>query len=234
MKKLLLSLSILAVSMGAFAGEPVTKPLSTSTGAVNVDSQQQQQQESNSAASAVSSPSARGGSANNAGNTQQVIFTSPGESKTTVEYAGTQTLKNVPSMGAPALTTSNNMCVGSVSGALSLPGIGGAFAKTIKDEHCIIIKSSAHLWEKGFRAASMGVDCSDPLMHDMLTITGYDCPQDDPERMKRLDVVKQRSTEVSASATGAEIAPVGADKNGEACYTGNDPIIPSRMKACAK
>jgi hypothetical protein len=117
--------------------------------------------------------------ASNAGNTQSIIFTSPGESATELKYSGTQTVKNVPSVNAPHLSSSNDTCMGSVSGAVNVAGFGGAFGKTYKDANCVMLKNSRELWNMGMRAAALARMCMDGDNREALEITGFKCPQTD-------------------------------------------------------
>lgn len=51
---------------------------------------------------------------------------------------GTQTIRNVPSMGAPGLTTTlTETCMGSSSGGLSIAGFGITGGSTWKDDNCV-------------------------------------------------------------------------------------------------
>ncbi len=123
------------------------------------------------------------------GNNQQVVFANPstltstqniissGVSKTIVEYSGSQTVRNVPSINGPNLTTSNDTCMGSSSGSASGPGIGISFGSTWTDEQCKRLKMSRELWNKGMKAASLAMDCMDPAAMAALEMTGTKCPQ---------------------------------------------------------
>ena len=75
--------------------------------------------------------------------TQRIIQS--GESVSRVEYGGTYTLKNVPSVNGPPLTTSNDTCMGSTSGSANGPGFGIGFGTTWTDEHCKDLKTSREL-----------------------------------------------------------------------------------------
>lgn len=100
-----------------------------------------------------------------------------GEQRTYVEYGGTQTIKNVPSIAAPPLASSNDTCMGSASGGLAVAGFGITGAGTYVDEHCKRIKMSRELWNKGMKAASLAMDCMDRDAREALELTGFVCPQ---------------------------------------------------------
>lgn len=109
--------------------------------------------------------------------TQNLNSTIAGTSKNIVEYTGSYTMKNVPSVNGPNLTTSNDTCMGSSSGSANGPGFGVSFGTTWSDDHCKRLKMSRELWNKGMKAASLAMDCMDPAARVALEITGSKCPQ---------------------------------------------------------
>lgn len=129
------------------------------------------------------------------GNNQAVTFSSPastttqstltsnqnivnsGATQTGVEYGGSYTIKNVPSVNGPNLTTSNDTCMGSTSASANGPGVGLSFGTTWTDEHCKRLKMSRELWNKGMKAASLAMDCMDAAAQAALEMTGTKCPQ---------------------------------------------------------
>ncbi|KQW57334.1 hypothetical protein [Variovorax sp. Root411] len=147
-----------------------------------------QQTNSNSGASSTATTSAQG-------NSQSVTFSSPasvntqstltsnqnvnntGATTNTVDYRGSYTIKNVPSVNGPNLTTSNDTCMGSSSASANGPGVGLSFGTTWTDEHCKRLKMSRELWNKGMKAASLAMDCMDPAAMAALEMTGTKCPQ---------------------------------------------------------
>ena len=108
---------------------------------------------------------------------QGITFNSPAESHQYIEYSGTQTIKNVPSVSGPALTTSNDTCMGSSSGSVNGPGFGLSIGSTWLDTNCKLLKNSRELWNMGMKAAAMALMCTDSSNRDALEITGYECPQ---------------------------------------------------------
>lgn len=108
---------------------------------------------------------------------QGITFNSPGETRQYIESGGTQTLKNVPSVSGPALTTSNDTCMGSSSGSVNGPGFGLSIGGTWSDTNCKLLKNSRELWNMGMKAAAMALMCTDSANRDALEITGYECPQ---------------------------------------------------------
>lgn len=133
--------------------------------------------------------------ASNAGNSQAITFTSP--DKTTVDQnikadtkaevsghtsadtniTGTQTLKNVPAVSAPALTTSNDTCMGSTSGGAAVAGFGITIGSTWTDTNCKRLKNSRELWNMGMKAGALALLCMDKENREALEMTGFECPQ---------------------------------------------------------
>lgn len=108
---------------------------------------------------------------------QGITFNNPGESHQYIEYGGTQTIKNVPSVSGPALTTSNDTCMGSSTGSVNGPGFGLSIGGTWLDTNCKLLKNSRELWNMGMKAAAMALMCTDAANREALEITGYECPQ---------------------------------------------------------
>lgn len=102
---------------------------------------------------------------------------SSGEHHQYIEYGGSYTIKNVPNVQAPPLISSNDTCMGSASGGLSVAGFGISGGATYTDEHCKRIKMSRELWNKGMKAASLALDCMDRDAREALELTGFVCPQ---------------------------------------------------------
>jgi hypothetical protein len=106
-----------------------------------------------------------------------VTFTSPNDVISRVEYSGTQTIKNTPSVSGPMLTTSNDTCMGSTSGSLNIAGLGLGGGSTWVDTNCKRLKNSRELWNMGMKAASLALMCNDKENMEALELTGFTCPQ---------------------------------------------------------
>ncbi|ABR91335.1 Hypothetical protein mma_1597 [Janthinobacterium sp. Marseille] len=94
-----------------------------------------------------------------------------------VYYGGTQTIRNVPSMNSAPLTSSNDTCMGSASGAVAAPGLGISLGKTYVDDNCVMIKNARELWNMGMKGAAMARMCMDKDNREALELTGFVCPQ---------------------------------------------------------
>ena len=153
---LLISTSALADGMST----TLSLPNSTSLG------QSQQQQQSADAA------------ASNNGNNQSItIEASKQLERTETHISGTQTVKNVPSVSGPPLTTSNDTCMGSASGSANGPGFGLSLGKTYTDVNCVRLKNSRELWNMGMKAAALALMCMDKDNREALEVTGFVCPK---------------------------------------------------------
>jgi len=128
-------------------------------------------------------------------NTQNVV--SSGTTRTIVDNQGSYTVRNVPSVNGPNLTTSNDTCMGSTSASANGAGVGLSFGTTWTDEHCKRLKMSRELWNKGMRAASLAMDCMDPSAMAALEMTGTRCPQ-------------SMTAAERVSAFGPQASPLGA------------------------
>jgi hypothetical protein len=138
----------------------------------------------------------------NAGNqtsAQNITFTSPPVSSQYIDYGGTQTIKNVPSVSGPALTTSNDTCMGSSSGSVNGPGFGLSLGSTWTDTNCKLLKNSRELWNMGMKAAAMALMCTDASNRDALEVTGYECPQTARDRKNSQTTVSAVSPSPSAN-----------------------------------
>lgn len=157
-------------------------------------------------------------------NSQTVVFTSPANvsSKSIVEYAGDYKVKNVPSVGGPSLTTSNDTCMGSTSGGANGAGFGISVGSTWTDEHCKRLKMSRELWNKGMKAASLAIDCMDSNVREALEMTGTKCPQSMTLEERQEAFGTQASAAGAVASTrsiGIATSPVSPDKLAKASIT---------------
>lgn len=119
--------------------------------------------------------------------------------------AANSKIRNTPSVNGPALTSSNDTCMGSTSGSANAPGIGIGFGTSWVDGNCKMLKNSRELWNMGFKAAALALMCNDGENREALEATGFECPQ----------TAKQKASEKKAAAAQTEE------------YT--DPIVRARL-----
>lgn len=85
----------------------------------------------------------------------------------------------------PALTGSNDTCMGSTSiGAAGL-AFGVSFGSTYTDDNCMMLKNARELWNMGFRGAAIARMCMDVRNRQALEATGVVCPAQVSERARR-------------------------------------------------
>ncbi|MET3496647.1 hypothetical protein [Variovorax boronicumulans] len=169
MKKLIV-LTLMGLSAGAFA--------QTTAGGANNQSQSSAttSAQGNSQAVNFNSTTPSDVTTRSTLNSNQNI-NNTGATTNTVDYQGSYTVKNVPSVNGPNLTTSNDTCMGSSSASANGAGVGISFGTTWTDEHCKRLKMSRELWNKGMKAASLAMDCMDAAAMAAMEMTGTKCPQ---------------------------------------------------------
>ena len=171
MKKFILAIIVCCVSLSSYAGDTS----STSNA---------QTQTSTSVASTN-------------GNQQNITFAAANvPTQTTanenITESGSTTLRNVPSVSGPPLTSSNDTCMGSSSGSLNVPGFGVSVGSTWADTNCKMLKNARELWNMGMRGAALALMCNDQLNKDALESTGFECP------VKRTDPKLKMSTSLES------------------------------------
>lgn len=98
--------------------------------------------------------------ADNAGNSQNITFTSPPYTETHV--SGTQTLKTVPQVYAPSIGVSAP-CQTALSGGVSVVGFGVSAGGSVEDKGCTMRETSRLLHGIGQPAAAARVMCNDEM-----------------------------------------------------------------------
>ena len=202
--KTLIALTLLGLSAGALAQTAGgANNQSTSSATTNAQGNTQAVNFNSSAPADVTTRSTLD-------STQNINNT--GATTSVVDYRGSYTVKNVPSVSGPNLTTSNDTCMGSTSASANSAGIGLSFGTTWTDEHCKRLKMSRELWNKGMKAASLAMDCMDPQAQAALEMTGSKCPQSMTveERVSAFGPQASGSGAPVAARPAAAVAPVAA------------------------
>jgi hypothetical protein len=138
------------------------------------------------------------------GNEQNINFNSPSQSDTNVHYSGSQTVKNVPSVSGPPLTTSNDTCMGSTSGSVNIAGLGIGGGSTWTDANCKRLKNARELWNMGMKAAGMELMCLDDENRKALISTGYQCA---PTERELAEAAKREQVARNVVVNGPTLAP---------------------------
>jgi hypothetical protein len=87
----------------------------------------------------------------------------------------TDTRYAVSTAVAPALTSSNDTCMGSTSIGGSGYSFGFSVGSTWEDKNCKMLKNSREMWNMGMRGAAIKLLCTDPDNRFALESTGVDC-----------------------------------------------------------
>ena len=107
-------------------------------------------------------------------------------------------MSNQPVMLAPLTTSGMDTCLGSITGGVSIPGIGVSGGKTTVDENCVMLKNSKRMQELGLNdAALMLLVLSNDKIKDALITTN-------PEIFQALTSKADKSAEVRAAARQAK------------------------------
>ncbi|MEN3292276.1 MAG: hypothetical protein V7642_1529 [Burkholderiales bacterium] len=123
---------------------------------------------SNAAASATTSSA--GGAAQGVGSQGQSLSI---DSHATYEA---QARNPVATAVAPALSSSNDTCMGSTSVGGSAVSFGFSVGSTWTDANCVMLKNAREMWNMGFRGAALARLCMDDLNKEALESTGINCP----------------------------------------------------------
>jgi hypothetical protein len=124
--------------------------------------------ESSSTASAATS--SQGGAAQGVGSQGQSLAI---DSHATYEA---QARNPVATAVAPALTSSNDTCMGSTSVGGSTVAFGFSVGSSWTDANCVMLKNAREMWNMGFRGAALARLCMDDLNKEALETTGIHCP----------------------------------------------------------
>lgn len=86
------------------------------------------------------------------------------------------TVKNVPAIAAPALTTTlTETCMGSTSGGVSVAGFGVTVGSTWKDEECVRRLHAREISALGEKDVAKEVLCGSPIVAEAYAAVGRPC-----------------------------------------------------------
>ncbi|GAA4016545.1 hypothetical protein [Actimicrobium antarcticum] len=125
---------------------------------------------SNANAGASSNSASKGGSAQGVGSQGQSLSI---DSHATYEA---QSRNPVATAVAPALTSSNDTCMGSVSMGASAVSFGFSIGSSWTDNNCLMLKNAREIWNMGFKGAALARLCMDALNKEAFEATGVRCP----------------------------------------------------------
>lgn len=143
-------------------------------GVVKPASAQESQAVSGSASQAQSASGAVASTGSNEGVTLTNTFNSPAEVST--RASGTTTVKNVPTVYAPALTTTlTETCMGSSTVGGAGAGFGLSIGSTWKDEECIRRLHAREIVAIGEKDVAKEIMCGSPIVAEAYAAVGRPC-----------------------------------------------------------
>lgn len=176
-------------------------------------------------------------------------------SRSTTDNTSTTTVKSPPPTAvAPPITTINNdVCAVAASGAVQTQILGISMGGTMRDMNCERIKLSKNLYDMGMKVAAVATLCQDERVFAAMIAAGTPCPiegkigaQAREEWQARGVLDKVQKEQVGYYATKPPVVekskpaePITQSKEspksttgGDCSYTGDDPIVRSRI--CGK
>jgi hypothetical protein len=139
----------------------------------------------------------------------------------------------------------NDLCSIGVSGAAQTQILGIAIGSTFRDENCERLKLAKNLYDMGMKVAAVATLCQDERVFVAMMNAGTPCPINGKIGAEAKKDWDQRDLSVvdaneKLGTTGFYRAPINireepkessTNSNQSSCkgYTGNDPIVRSRM-----
>jgi len=178
----------------------------------------------NSSASGSGSGTGASGTSAGTGTGASSAAGEPGSSanntKTTVDYGGSYSVKTVPNIVAPSLTTTlSDTCMGSASFGLSFTGFGATGGTTMVDQACVRRLDSREFRAMGLNDVALALLCQSEANRKAVESTGRSCPG-----MERA-AGPAAPAAPSASSTGV-IGQTNIDTIGDQY---KDPVIRARL-----
>jgi hypothetical protein len=122
------------------------------------------------AETSASTPTTSASTASNASTQSEAAGGSLEYAPVTTENSSVRYAAN--SAFAPALTSSNDTCMGSSSLGATGMSFGVALGSTWTDKNCEMLKNSRELWNQGEHAASLALLCSDDDIRYSISVSG--------------------------------------------------------------
>lgn len=108
---------------------------------------------------------------------------------------------------APTVISSNDTCMGSISGGVSTVPVGISLGATWRDENCVMLKNSRELWNMGMRQAALARMCMDTENAKALEASGVECPNFEEIRARKEAAKKPAADKSTAQANEVRMAP---------------------------
>jgi hypothetical protein len=139
----------------------------------------------------------------------------PGGGNSEIGYSGSYTVKSAPTVYAPSLTASvTETCWGSISGAVSVVGVGVTAAATIKDYDCNRRLTAGVDWRMGRQDVAFNLMCQDDEFKAAAALTDKPCPSNTPIARQGTEIVPMALNAEDAKKHGNLVSdkPVATDK----------------------
>lgn len=202
MKQIAVLLAALALTSAAFAQTSTTTTNNPSTGSIT----------NGTASNAVLNVQIGATGASGAGS-------STGAGTTDVAYHGSYTVKSAPSIQAAALTASiTETCWGSVSGGVSVVGVGVTAAATIKDYDCNRRLNAAVAGRMGRMDIAFNMMCQDDSFRAAAENTDKPCPSNLPVAKQGTEIVPIATSDKQNTAQGNLKQNLAEAPNGQQQY----------------
>ena len=172
-------------------------------------------------------------------------------SRSTTDNNSTTTVKSPPPTAvAPAVTTINNdVCAVAASGAVQTQILGISMGGTMRDMNCERIKLSKNLYDMGMKVAAVATLCQDERIFTAMLAAGTPCPVDGKigerareewqargvlDNAKKEDVGHYAAKAPAPKPAAKPVEPSAkesskSDSGSCSAYTGDDPIVRSRV-----
>lgn len=105
------------------------------------------------------------------------VYSVPEVQTINTHQSGTSTVKTVATVYAPALTSSNDTCMGSTSFGATGIGFGVSIGSSWTDANCVMLKNAREMFNMGMPDVAFARLCMDPLNREAIELTGKVCPQ---------------------------------------------------------
>ncbi|HWW04405.1 hypothetical protein [Collimonas sp.] len=147
---------------------------------------------------------------------------SPNNTKTTVDYGGSYSVKTVPNIVAPSLTTTlSDTCMGSASFGLSFTGFGATGGTTMVDQACVRRLDSREFRAMGLNDVALALLCQSEANRKAVESTGRSCPG-----MERAAAPGAPAAPAAPSASSTGVIGQNIDTIGDQY---KDPVIRARL-----
>jgi len=141
-----------------------------------------------------------------------------------VNYGGSYTVKTVPNIVAPSLTTTlSDTCMGSASFGLSFTGFGATGGTTMVDQACVRRLDSREFRAMGLNDVALALLCQSEANRKAVESTGRSCPG--MERAAAPTAPAAPAAAPSASSTST----VGQNSINNIGDQYKDPLIRARL-----